>query len=313
MSERSLFNQFRQIRGTRNFQDLKAYINLAELVGNHYLVGTLTVVSGSSTVTDSSNPFGRDEKNNFIVVETGPAAEVYQIVDGDGGFTAVVDPIPIANDTIAYRRHYYGNLESDLNYLRSILDLIIGEDDWRAPPSTTLAEMYNYMSTSVSGQGSFLGLSDTIDSYNSGRILFTTDSGIVDDPAFTFDPLTDLLNVAQIQLGAGEIVNEVVSTITSGSTNNQVPTAKAVWDMTETDAVTHTHYDVDCTYVSDNSWTYGSNFSEVPDNLVVYVNGMKNRLGSDNDYTADVPGGALVLTFNYNVESDFWVNISYTS
>lgn len=174
---------------------------------------------------------------------------------------------------------------------------------------STTAEITNLLAA----QDSFLELNDTIDVYNSSRILFTTASGVIDDAALTFDYVTGTLNVTGIQLGTGGVVNEIVTTVTSGTTNSQIPTAKAVWDLTEAAAAAvHTHFDVDADYVSDTTWTYGSSFSGLPDNLTVYINGMKNRIGVDNDYTADVAGGILTLTFTYKVKSDFWVNITYT-
>ena len=142
MPKRSLFNQMNQVRGTIDFEDLRSYHNLAEAVGRSYLTGTLTVVSGSATMTDSSNNFGREEQNNFIVISEGVAAGVYQITSGSDGTTAEVTPIPSASDaTASYRRHYFANLEDDLNYLRTMVNLVIGENDWKAAPDTDLRNM----------------------------------------------------------------------------------------------------------------------------------------------------------------------------
>ena len=179
-----------------------------------------------------------------------------------------------------------------------------------------ITDLDKYTQTEVNNllaaQDSFLELDDTIDVYNSGRILFTTASGVVDNTAFTFNSVAGTLNVTGIQLGTGGIVNEIVTTVTSGTTDSQIPTAKAVWDLTEAAAsAVHTHFDVDAVHVTDTSWTYGSGFSTVPESLAVYVNGMKNRVGADNDYTVDVPGGVLTITFLYSVKTDFWVNITY--
>jgi len=141
MPKRSLFNQFNQVRGTRDFENLTAYNELAETAGRSYLTGTLVVVSGSATVTDSSNEFDKDEQNNFLVVTDGPAAGVYTIVSGSGN-TAGVTPVPTASDaTASYRRHYYQNLEDDLNYLRTMMQMIIGENTWYDDPNTDLRNM----------------------------------------------------------------------------------------------------------------------------------------------------------------------------
>lgn len=142
MPKRSLFNQLNQVRGTIDFEDLSSYIDLAEDYGRPYLTGTLTVVSGQATVTDSVNAFARSEQNNFIIIDEGDAAGVYTIVSGTGAFTASVSPTPTGSDAAAsYRRHYYQNLEDDLNYLRSMLKLVIGETNWNDEPDTDLRNM----------------------------------------------------------------------------------------------------------------------------------------------------------------------------
>lgn len=144
MPRRSLFNQLNQVRGTMSFEDLQTYRNLAEQVGRHYLSGTLAVTSGSATVTDSSNAFAMSEQNNFIVIDEGPAAGVYSITASGtlGTFDASVSPLPTGTDaTASYRRHYYQNLEDDLNYLRTMLNLVIGETNWYDEPDTDLRNM----------------------------------------------------------------------------------------------------------------------------------------------------------------------------
>ena len=141
MPKRSLFNQFTQNRGTINFEDLRSYRELAETSGRTYITGTLTVVSGSATVTDSANSFGKEEQNNFIIIDEGPAAGIYQITSGSDGFTADITPTPTASDSASYRRHYYQNLEDDLNYLRTMLNLVIGETKWYDEPDTDLRNM----------------------------------------------------------------------------------------------------------------------------------------------------------------------------
>jgi len=142
MPKRSLFNQLNQVRGTINFEDLSSYIDRAEDFGRSYLTGTLEVSSGQATVTDSANAFNRSEQNNFIVIDEGPAAGTYTIISGTGTFTATVSPTPAASDAAAtYRRQYYQNLEDDLNYLRTMLKLVIGEDEWNDEPNTDLRNM----------------------------------------------------------------------------------------------------------------------------------------------------------------------------
>ena len=140
MPNRSLFDQFNQVRGTRDFVDVASYRQLAESCGRSYSEGTLTVVSGSSTVTANVS-FTLDEQNNFIVIPEGIGAGTYQITSCSG-VTAIVIPTPEVNgSSLSYRRHYFQNLEDDLNYLRGMLKLVIGEGDWNADPDTDLRNM----------------------------------------------------------------------------------------------------------------------------------------------------------------------------
>ena len=165
----------------------------------------------------------------------------------------------------------------------------------------------------LEAQDTFLELTDTISSYNAGRILFTTVSGVVDSSVFSFDSDTGIFSTPYIQLETGGSVNEIVDTVTSGTTNSQLPTAKAVWDLTEAAAAAvHIHSDVDAVYVDDNTWTYGTDFTEVPSDLVLFVNGVKQRIGASYDCTVDVPAGVFTITFNYSVYSSDWVNVMYT-
>jgi hypothetical protein len=144
MPKRSLFNQRNQVRGTIDFSDLRNYSQLAEVSGRHYLEGTLSVTAGSATVTDSSNVFNRSEQNNFVVIDSGPAAGTYQITASGtlGTNDASITPVPTGTDASAsYRRHYYQNLEDDLNYLRTMLNMVIGETNWYDQPNTDLRNM----------------------------------------------------------------------------------------------------------------------------------------------------------------------------
>jgi len=138
---RNLIRQFEQVRGTYTFFDdiLRQY---AEQAGRHYYIGTLTVNSGITTVSDSLTTFEEDELNNFIIIDSGDATGVYQITACSGSYEAEVYPALSGTDAaVSYRRHYYQNLEDDLNYLRKMLQLVIGEDDWFDEPNTDLRNM----------------------------------------------------------------------------------------------------------------------------------------------------------------------------
>jgi len=138
---RNLIRQFEQVRGTYTFfYDM--FRQYAEQAGRHYFTGALSVISGSTTVTDSSTNFDEDEIGNFVVIDDGPEAGVYQITSCSGVLYAEVNPaVSGTNVSTIYRRHYYKNLEDDLNYLRKMLQLVIGEDDWNDEPDTDLRNM----------------------------------------------------------------------------------------------------------------------------------------------------------------------------
>jgi hypothetical protein len=142
MPRRSLFNQFNQVRGTRTFDDTHAHNDLFEQVGSDYLSGTLAVTSGNAIVSDASNDFDKDEQNNFLVIDSGDAAGVYTIISGSNGAQAMLSPTPTGTDgSASYKRHYYQNLEDDLNYLRTMMNLVIGESNWYDEPNTDLRNM----------------------------------------------------------------------------------------------------------------------------------------------------------------------------
>lgn len=141
-NKRSLFNQLNQVRGTITFEDLSNYVEeLGELTGRSYQTGTLAVVSGSATVTDNSNGFARSEANNVIVIPDGGGYLTYQITAASGTFSCDVSPTPTLNGSYSYARHYYQNLEDDLNYLRAQISKIVGETSWKAEPDTDLRNM----------------------------------------------------------------------------------------------------------------------------------------------------------------------------
>lgn len=138
---RNLIRQFEQVKGTYTFfYDM--YRQYAEDAGRYYYTGTLSVTSGSAEIVDSSTTFEEDEIGNFIVIDTGDTTGVYQITSCSGGFDAIVSPtFSGTNSSISYRRHYHQNLEDDLNYLRKMVQLIIGEDKWYDEPNTDLRNM----------------------------------------------------------------------------------------------------------------------------------------------------------------------------
>ncbi len=136
---RSLFEQLDQVRGTRDFVS-NLYYQYAENCGRNYSTGTFTVTSGSAEISDVSTFLG-DEQGNFIVIDTGDAAGVYAITSVSST-VATVSPTPTGTaSAVSGRRHYRQNLEDDLNYIRKMMKLVIGEDSWIDTPDTDLRNM----------------------------------------------------------------------------------------------------------------------------------------------------------------------------
>lgn len=166
---RSLFEQLQQVRGTRTFfDDMKR--PLAESAGRHYGTGTIATTSGSTTVTDSSTAFGVDEVDNFIVIDSGAAAGTYQITAVSGTEATISTGAAGTDAAASYRRHYFQNLEDDLNYLRLMMDLVIGEDNWYDDPDTNLRDMA-YL---IPARPNYVG-ETTQYSYRPGTVSFAID------------------------------------------------------------------------------------------------------------------------------------------
>lgn len=150
MSNRSLINQKFQIRGSIDFDDLTSHLSLAELTGGPYLTGTLTAVSGSSTVTDVSNFFSISEVDSYLVTATGPDTDkIFRILSCSGTNNAVIYPLPTASGDYSYTRYRYRNLEDDLNFLRSIISSITGEINWHLIPDTNLSQTATHLNDST--------------------------------------------------------------------------------------------------------------------------------------------------------------------
>ncbi len=177
---KSLFDQFNQVRGTRTFFD-DMLMQHAEFAGRYYSTGTLAVISGSSTVTDASVNFERDELNNFVVIETGDATGVYRITACSGTLQATVTPVVSGTDAaVTYKRHYYQNLEDDLNYIREMLQSITGEVNWYDAPDNSLnsigTDVFKNI-TNITNTATASGSEDTLTILGDGIISVSIDEG----------------------------------------------------------------------------------------------------------------------------------------
>jgi len=140
---KSLFDQLTQVRGTRTF-DSTMYNDYAEQCGRDYDSGTMSTTSGSATMNGSgfSNDFEKDEVGNYVVIDSGDAAGVYEITAVNSTTQVTVSPVAAGTDgTAATRLHFHKNLEDDLNYLRYQMDNVIGETNWYDDPCSDIKSM----------------------------------------------------------------------------------------------------------------------------------------------------------------------------
>jgi len=78
----------------------------------------------------------------------------------------------------------------------------------------------------------FLDLTDTPGAYTANNTLYMTAAGIASNSSVTFDPSNSEFNVGGVfSLSAGTTVNEIVSSVDSNSTDDQLPTAGSVFSL----------------------------------------------------------------------------------
>jgi hypothetical protein len=120
--------------------------------------------------------------------------------------------------------HSRQNLEDDLNYIRSQLDLIVGETNWYDAPVDTISGI-NYRIDNLSGgTTTFLDLTDTyieLESYTANNTLYTSSSGVHDTDAITYDSDTGDVRVGA-DGGARVMVDASESTIVYGDDDTYV-------------------------------------------------------------------------------------------
>lgn len=166
MSNRSLIKQFQQLKGSETFFStiVTAY---GEQAGRDYASGSFVITSGTNTITCPAS-LEDSELGNYIIVDSGSAAGVYEMT-AVSGTTATVSPTPTGTDgTASGRKHYYQNLEDDLNYIRNMLADITGESEWNDVPASDIATLVadlattsGVLQTQIDGKASYLFGSNT--------------------------------------------------------------------------------------------------------------------------------------------------------
>lgn len=256
---KSTLDQLFQVYGSDVYVDT-LNVDYSEVCGESYGSQNFTVVSGSTTFVASS-ALHASEVGNFIVLD----GNAYEIQSISGTDVVVDNAAPVAGE-LAGDVCYPKNLQSDLNYLRSQLQNVIGKANWYDLPDIDLHTIASIP------QDSFSFISDgTFTAAASG---------------------SDTLNVE----GAGGTTVEV-----DPATNTFIVTGPE----------SQTMVDSDLTYASGNTWSLAGSLVDVPEDLEVYLNGVKQRKDSEY-YSAVINGGNLDITFAFNThEQQDWVNVTY--
>jgi len=125
----------------------------------------------------------------------------------------------------------------------------------------------------------FLDLTDTPGAYTNGNTLYMSAAGLVSNSTVTYDSGNSEFNIGGVfSLATGTTVNEIVSTVDSNSTDDQLATAGAVFSLV--DAVSGTLSDATTALDFYKSVTDGVNTAEAD--------------GNDDTLTFAATGGASV-------------------
>ena len=131
---KSFLNQFTQTRGSRTFDD-QLNMALAELAGRSLTPG-LDVDIGTNIVTiNSGGFFAESDVGNYLDVAGG----AYEITVFTSTTEVTIEAGADNGSGLSAAVHSRQNLEDDLNYIRSQLELIVGEINWYDEPNVTLS------------------------------------------------------------------------------------------------------------------------------------------------------------------------------
>lgn len=133
---KSTLDQLYQIFGSDTYKD-DLDVKFAETCGESYGSDTFTTVSGSNTVTSSSS-LPKSDVGNYVVLND----TAYQITDINGT-TVTLDNSVDSSGTVTGDLRFNKNLQSDLNYIRSQLQNMMGSTNWNDEVCTTLCDMAN--------------------------------------------------------------------------------------------------------------------------------------------------------------------------
>ena len=175
---KSLFNQFAQIRGSRTYDDALS-MTLAELSGRAKTSGLTVNVTTNNTITiTAGGSFERRDVGNYVVI--GGLAYVITAWTSTSIVTVGGSPANVTGASAAL--HYFQNLEDDLNYIRTQLELVIGENNWYDAPDATLSgirnELDNLTAEYLDLTDTYIGGQATGGTYIADNMLYTSASGV---------------------------------------------------------------------------------------------------------------------------------------
>ena len=170
-------------------------------------------------------------------------------------------------------------------------------------------------SVTISGSSTFVGSDDTPSVYEEGSLIFSTATDIDYATELSWDDTTKKFSITSSgSLGFtnnGTYINEFsTDTTLSGNSDDAIPTEKAVKTYVDDSIDGMQYYNVNLTK-NGLVWEYDGSFTVLPNNIVVYYNGVRNKSNDIDYYTSAIVGGKLQITFNFVTHTTDWVTVTY--
>jgi len=170
-------------------------------------------------------------------------------------------------------------------------------------------------SVTISGSSTFVGSDDTPSVYEDGSLIFSTTTDINYATELNWDDITKKFSITSSgSLGFtdnGTYINEFsTDTTLSGNSDDAIPTEKAVKAYVDDSIGDLQSWNVDLTK-NGTVWEYDGSFTVLPNNIVVYYNGVRNKSNDAEYYTSAIVGGKLQITFSFATYSTDWVTVTF--
>ncbi len=168
----------------------------------------------------------------------------------------------------------------------------------------------------ISGSSTFVGGTDTPNVYEEGSLIFSTATDIDYATELNWDDTTKSFSITNSgTLGftstSGTYINEFsTDTTLSGNSDDAIPTEKAVKAYVDDSISDIQSWNVDL-IKNGGVWEYDGGFTVLPNNIVVYYNGVRNKSNDVEYYTSAIVGGKLQITFSFATYSTDWVTVTF--